>query len=222
MTLILTVAAGGTDAGPESPYRMEGDMIVIGRSRNCDWHLPDSTNAISSRHCEIRQQGDSFVLSDISTNGTFLNDAAERMAGEHQLVEGDRLRVGPYEIVASLNEVEEEKTIFMATPDLAPAAAEPVPVAEPESSNPVAAEPVPEMPATQEPTPELAPEPSNPIAAEPVPDRSTYEPFLVTVPALVVTVYPCGAVSGLTKIRVGAVMPGSEVKDIVNRPVLVS
>ena len=60
MTLILTVEAGGAEDGPESPYRVEGDMIVVGRSRNCDWCLPDPSNAISSRHCEIRRDGDAW------------------------------------------------------------------------------------------------------------------------------------------------------------------
>src|SRR5256885_4379835 len=73
MTLILTVESGGADEGPISPYPVEGDLIIAGRSRNCDWHLPDPTNAISSRHCEIRRDGDAWILTDISTNGTFLN-----------------------------------------------------------------------------------------------------------------------------------------------------
>src|SRR5438045_4171487 len=64
MTLILTVEAGGADGEPESPYRVEGDMIVVGRSRNCDWCLPDPTNAISSRHCEIRHDGDAWLVKD--------------------------------------------------------------------------------------------------------------------------------------------------------------
>ena len=160
MTLILTVEAGGTDEGPASPYRMEGDMIVVGRSRNCDWHLPDPTNAISSRHCEIRRDGESWILTDISTNGTFLNGAAERMSAEHRLAEGDRLRIGQYEIVASLGEAEEPKTIFMPAADPVPAPAEPTPTPEP-----VAAEPMPD------PVPEPAPEPApEPVAAEPAPE----------------------------------------------------
>ena len=58
---------------------MDGPNAVIGRSRNCNWYLPDPRNAISSRHCEIRREGDAFVLKDISTNGTFVNDAPERI-----------------------------------------------------------------------------------------------------------------------------------------------
>ena len=72
MTLILTVQNAGTLPGaPMPPYRADGETIVIGRSRNCDWHLPDPTNAISSRHCEMRRDGEAWLLKDISTNGTF-------------------------------------------------------------------------------------------------------------------------------------------------------
>jgi type VI secretion system FHA domain protein len=189
MTLILTIEAGGTDEGPTSPYRMDGDMIVVGRSRNCDWHLPDPSNAISSRHCEIRRDGDAWLLKDISTNGTFLNGAAERMSGEHQLAEGDRLRIGPYEIAASF-EQEEARTIFMPAADApasdSPPAAEPTPAAaeraEPRAAEPAppAAEPAP--PAAAEPAPapppEPAPEPAPPAAPEPAasPEPPAAEP----------------------------------------------
>jgi predicted component of type VI protein secretion system len=126
MTLILTVQNAGTLPGaPMPPYRVDGDMIVIGRSRNCDWHLADPTNAISSRHCELRRDGEAWLLSDISTNGTYLNGAAERMAGEHRIAEGDLIRIGHYEILASLGEA---KTVFapMAkVPAPAPPPAEP-------------------------------------------------------------------------------------------------
>ena len=38
---------------------------------------------------EIRRDGESYLLKDISTNGTFLNDGAERMPSEHRLAPGD-------------------------------------------------------------------------------------------------------------------------------------
>jgi type VI secretion system protein len=123
--LILTVQNAGTLPGePMPPYRADGEMIVIGRSRNCDWHLPDPTNAISSRHCELRRDGEAWLLKDTSTNGTYLNGAAERMTGEHRIAEGDHIRIGHYEIVASLGEA---KTMVAAAeaPPPAPPPAEP-------------------------------------------------------------------------------------------------
>ncbi|HYJ53859.1 MAG TPA: type VI secretion system-associated FHA domain protein TagH [Allosphingosinicella sp.] len=126
MGLILTVRNAGTLPGdPIAPFSMDGDLIVIGRSRNCDWHLPDPTNAISSRHCEVRRDGETWLIKDISTNGTFLNAAADRLPSEHRLAHGDIIRIGHYEIVASFGEA---KTIL--TPAVTAAAAAPAPPAE--------------------------------------------------------------------------------------------
>jgi len=172
MTLILTIeAGGGAEDGPTSPYRADGDLIVLGRSRNCDWHLPDPTNAISSRHCELRRDGDAWILTDISTNGTFLNGAAERLGGEHKLAPGDRLRIGRYEIVAGFEEGE-AKTIFMPAADLPAAAPEP-------AATPSAPEPEP-APAAADPAPEPAPAPAP--APEPAPAPAP-EPVAETAPA---------------------------------------
>jgi type VI secretion system FHA domain protein len=140
VTLILTVQNAGTLPGdPMPPYEVAGDMIVVGRSRNCDWPLPDPTNAISSRHCEIRREGDAWLLKDISTNGTFLNGAETRLAEEHRIAEGDLIRIGHYEIVASMGEA---KTVFAAAAPEAPASAaapEPAPPAPAESAPPATA-----------------------------------------------------------------------------------
>lgn len=148
MILILTVRNPGVlPEGAAAQYLMDGETAVLGRSRNCNWVLPDPRNAISSRHCEIRRQGDYFVLRDISTNGTFVNDSTERLTGEHMLNAGDLIRVGQYEVVASF-EVEvapapapvpvasEHEITFApsgdAIPDAPPAPAEPVAEAPPE------------------------------------------------------------------------------------------
>ena len=130
MTLILTVR------NSEHPRRRRhrrssgstAISIVIGRSRNCDWNLPDPNNVVSSRHCELRRDGDAWLLKDISTNGTFLNGAAERLADEHRLAEGDVIRIGPYELVASFA-APEAKTAFTPAP-APPAAPEPMPAPE--------------------------------------------------------------------------------------------
>jgi predicted component of type VI protein secretion system len=124
MTLTLTVRnAEALGEGAPAPLEVKGDLIVVGRSRNCDWPLADPSNAISSRHCEIRRDGDAWLIKDVSTNGTFLNDAAERLAAEHRIAEGDLFRIGGYEVIASFGEA---KTMFAPAPaEAAPAAAEP-------------------------------------------------------------------------------------------------
>ncbi|MEA3043935.1 MAG: type secretion system protein [Sphingomonadales bacterium] len=120
MTLTLTVRnAEAPGEGAPAPFEVEGGPIVVGRSRNCDWPLPDPSNAISSRHCEIRRDGDAWLIKDISTNGTFLNDAAERLSAEHRIAEGDRFRIGRYEVIASFGEA---KTRFAPAPEAAASA----------------------------------------------------------------------------------------------------
>jgi type VI secretion system protein len=136
MILILTIRnADALQEGVAAQYMMDGPNAVIGRSRNCNWYLPDPRNAISSRHCEIRREGDAFLLKDISTNGTFVNDAPERIT-ERPIAAGDLIRIGQYEVIVSVEgEVlpgpepvapENEITFHPSAPipDAAPAAAE--------------------------------------------------------------------------------------------------
>jgi type VI secretion system FHA domain protein len=168
MTLVLTVRnKESVPEGMAESFVMEGPSVVIGRSRNCDWHLPDPTNGISSRHCEIKREADLFVLNDISTNGTFLNGSPERMKIEHELEEGDVLIVGPYQIVASLNAAAAPPPPPPEPTDVEAAAPESAPAHEPIPAPP----PAPEM----EPTPpqaEAEPEPT-PMAAAPEPEPAS-------------------------------------------------
>lgn len=70
----------------------------IGRDPGNAWVIADRSLAISARHCEIVGTPDGPALRDLSTNGTFVNGAAARVAGEHHLRHGDRFVLGPYEI----------------------------------------------------------------------------------------------------------------------------
>ena len=104
MTLILTVRNSDALAGGHGPaiYRIDADLPCSAARAIATGTLPDPSNAISSRHCEIRREGEAWLLKDISTNGTFLNERAERIAGEHRIAEGDLIRIGHYELVASV------------------------------------------------------------------------------------------------------------------------
>jgi predicted component of type VI protein secretion system len=146
MILILTIRnPEALQEGTPAQFLMDGETAVLGRSRNCNWVLPDPRNAISSRHCEIRRDRDFFVLKDISTNGTFVNDATERMVEEHLINAGDLIRIGQYEVVASFEAAAQSEPVPVAPeqeitfapggkaiPDAPPAATEPQPEAPPE------------------------------------------------------------------------------------------
>ena len=75
--------------------------VTIGRDPACDWMIADRTLAISAHHCEIVDSPDGPVLSDVSTNGTFVNGATTRLSGLHLLRDGDRLELGPMDVLVS-------------------------------------------------------------------------------------------------------------------------
>ena len=161
----LTLTLRNPEAAPEgvnTSFTVDGDSAVVGRSARCDWNLPDPGNIVSSRHFEIRRGDQGYVVKDISTNGTFLNGAAERMPGEHVLAHGDVLRIGKYELVASLPGAG-DATVIQPAQDrtmIAPAPATPAPPPAPAPPTAPAAAPAP-PPA---PIPPAAPEePDDPI-----------------------------------------------------------
>lgn len=99
MTLTLTVRGGPRlEGSARGEFTLNQRGGIIGRSPAADWSLPDPRNHLSSRHCEISFQGGDYVLTDLSTNGTFLNGAAERLPGPHRLRSGDVLTLGSFEI----------------------------------------------------------------------------------------------------------------------------
>ena len=164
----LTLTLRNPEAAPEgvnTSFTVEGDSAVIGRSTRCDWNLPDPGNIVSSRPFEIRRDDKGYVVKDISTNGTFLNGAAERMAGEHVIAHGDVLRIGKYELVASLPgmadrtviQPAQERTMIAPAPGPTPSPAPtPVPAPAAAAAAPPALSPAPSAPAEEpeEPIPE--------------------------------------------------------------------
>ena len=92
--------------GPASIRVFGSEGGSIGRSADNDWVLPDPERFVSSRHAVIESHGPEFVLTDTSTNGTFINQADQALGygNRQQLVDGDRLMVGDYEIHVSIQE----------------------------------------------------------------------------------------------------------------------
>ncbi len=84
-------------------FREEGG--TIGRSLQNDWILPDPDRFISGRHATIDFKGGIYYLVDTSSNGVYLNGDCEPLGkGKPQrLFNGDRLRLGDFEIVVSID-----------------------------------------------------------------------------------------------------------------------
>lgn len=97
MTLVLSIRNVSVlaDGGP-ARIELNRRGAIIGRSPTVDWTLPDPANFISSRHCEIRFEGDGYVIRDTSTNGMEINGAV--LQGSHRLKTGDIISIGHYEI----------------------------------------------------------------------------------------------------------------------------
>src|SRR4051812_2505220 len=78
---------------------------TVGRAPDNDWVLPDPKRVVSGHHFEVQYHGGGFWLRDTSTNGVFLNEAEEPASeqGRVELRDGDRLRMGDYEILVSVD-----------------------------------------------------------------------------------------------------------------------
>ena len=101
MALNLTIR--NSDAltnGAPTTFSLERCGATIGRSPTVDWSLPDPSNVISSRHCEISFRQEQYILTDISTNGTIIN--GRPATGGHAIIHGDVIVIGHYEIAAQL------------------------------------------------------------------------------------------------------------------------
>jgi type VI secretion system FHA domain protein len=78
----------------------------IGRSSDNDLILPDNDRYVSSHHAKVTFRGGQWILEDTSTNGVFVNgsDTPIAVEGPHVMQDGDRLRLGDYEILVSIDE----------------------------------------------------------------------------------------------------------------------
>jgi thioredoxin reductase (NADPH) len=106
----LTIVSGPDVGGVHS---FSGDTITIGRSHACDVVLSD--DLVSKRHCTITRQDDRFVLTDHSTNGTFLNDLNTRIE-THELLQTDEILLGKTHIRLEWSESVGDEVPTRATP----------------------------------------------------------------------------------------------------------
>ncbi|SDB68283.1 type VI secretion system-associated FHA domain protein TagH [Belnapia rosea] len=107
MSLTLNVLRCPDAAVPESRHSSGGDL-TIGRGLECDWMLQDPERVLSKRHCVLEFRGGFWQVRDLSTNGTFLNHAATPIGRDlvASLSNGDRLRLGSYEIEVRIGAAE--------------------------------------------------------------------------------------------------------------------
>ena len=89
MRVKLKVAKGASSG---KVFEVKVPQFIIGRSSGCQ--LRPQSDAISRKHCVIMVSDDSATIRDLrSRNGTIVN--GEEIRGEHNLVCGDEIRIGP-------------------------------------------------------------------------------------------------------------------------------
>ena len=105
MQLTMTVLRGPDAVAPET-RTVAGGEFSVGRGPGVDWVLPDPARMLSKRHFAVAYRGGAWQLADTSTNGTYLNrEGGPIGTGDvRSLRDGDRLRLGDYEIEIRLTE----------------------------------------------------------------------------------------------------------------------
>nr|WP_294501596.1 type VI secretion system-associated FHA domain protein [uncultured Rhodopila sp.] len=99
--LTLTMIKHPPGVRPDS-RQADGPEFWLGRGEangeGVDWALPDSTKTISRKHCIVLREGDGWSVIDKSSNGTFVNQDADRLPPDvpRPLRNCDRLRIGHY------------------------------------------------------------------------------------------------------------------------------
>jgi pSer/pThr/pTyr-binding forkhead associated (FHA) protein len=87
---VKLIVVDGKNAGQKIP--VPAPKFFIGRAEDC--HLRPTSSSISRHHAVILVEDGYVAVRDFaSKNGTFVND--EPVHVEHELKNGDRLRVGP-------------------------------------------------------------------------------------------------------------------------------
>ncbi|WP_319531156.1 type VI secretion system-associated FHA domain protein TagH [uncultured Cohaesibacter sp.] len=98
----LKLALVGNDSVDGHDFDSAGG--VFGRSKKCDWVLPDTDRILSSLHGRISHSDGQFYLKDESTNGIYLDGDQKPIGrGNSVLIEpGMKFFAGRYLILASL------------------------------------------------------------------------------------------------------------------------
>jgi type VI secretion system protein ImpI len=102
LTLTIENFSRRPDGGPLSYFADGQKSVNIGRNQHLDWCLPDDKHYISGRHCEITPSDGAYFLTDVSTNGTYVNGWENRVQSPYRLRNGDRLFIGDYIIAVTM------------------------------------------------------------------------------------------------------------------------
>ncbi|QUM85235.1 type VI secretion system-associated FHA domain protein TagH [Moritella sp. 28] len=88
----------------QATFKLEGASAVIGRSDSNDWVLPDCDKILSSRHAELTLVMGKYYITDVSTNGVFVNQSTKPLGkgNRHTLASGEQIILGEYVIEVNI------------------------------------------------------------------------------------------------------------------------
>lgn len=179
MPLTLRVISYQKDGlGPAAAHVFGPGGGTLGRATGNAWVLPDPERFLSGRHAEITCEQGTYYLTDLSSNGVYLN-RAERPVGRGNRValrDGDSLVLGDYEIAVALG------------PEGAVAASEPLPGMGPEIGPPQVLDPLELLRRRQAPTAPAPPGAGPAPGAQP--DHAPVESLAFKPPAFAPEVIP--------------------------------
>src|SRR6202142_3112531 len=100
----------------------------IGRATDNEWILPDPERYLSGKHARIDFRAGAYILTDPSSNGTYVNGAQVPLGKFHEygLRDGDYVRLGEYELLVSIdqsNDFPPEESAIVAYDGQAPSSA---------------------------------------------------------------------------------------------------
>jgi pSer/pThr/pTyr-binding forkhead associated (FHA) protein len=96
VTAVITVMSGADDG---KVFRLDKVTFILGRHPDDDVCLPHDSR-VSRHHARMTREGDSYLIEDVgpsgkgSANGTYINDASNRIAGRVVVSSGNTILLG--------------------------------------------------------------------------------------------------------------------------------
>ena len=107
MPLVLTLHKARSPSDRQRESRtLDRGSLSIGRGPANDWILQDPDQHLSKTHCIVAYEGGRYVVTDVSSNGIYLNGAPQRVPRDSKaaLVDGDEFLMGDF--LVRVSEVE--------------------------------------------------------------------------------------------------------------------
>ncbi len=117
MRLTLRLSERGADTNQTRV--LESGRLTIGRGPDNDWVLLDPDRTLSKQHCRIDASEQAYMLTDLSTNGVFMAGSAQPLGRGHccALEDGDSFAIGPYRVVADIEDDRYGQSMAMPEPE---------------------------------------------------------------------------------------------------------